>query len=51
MEKSLIVAVADNWAIGKDNDLLWHISEDLKYFKRQTLGCPVIMGFNDLHVN
>jgi len=45
MEKSLIVAVADNWAIGKDNDLLWHISEDLKYFKRQTLGCPVIMGF------
>lgn len=45
MEKSLIAAVARNGAIGKDNDLLWHISEDLKFFKRTTLGCPVIMGF------
>ncbi len=45
MEKSLIVAVADNWAIGKNNALLWHISEDLKYFKKVTSGCPVIMGF------
>ena len=44
MEKSLIVAMADNHAIGKDNALLWHISEDLKYFKKVTLGCPVIMG-------
>ncbi|MDD2489125.1 MAG: dihydrofolate reductase, partial [Bacteroidales bacterium] len=33
-----------NNAIGKDNDLLWHISEDLKYFKRITLGSPIIMG-------
>lgn len=45
MEKSLIAAVASNGAIGKDNSLLWHISEDLKFFKRTTLGCPVIMGF------
>lgn len=45
MEKCTIVAVADNLAIGKNNDLLWHISEDLQYFKKQTLGCPVIMGF------
>ena len=44
MEKSLIVAIADNLAIGKDNNLLWHISEDLKFFKRTTVGCPVIMG-------
>lgn len=44
MEKCIIVAVADNNAIGKNNDLLWHISEDLKFFKRTTLGCPVIMG-------
>ncbi len=44
MEKVIIVAVADNYAIGKDNDLLWHISEDLKFFKRTTSGCPVIMG-------
>lgn len=41
---NIIVAVADNWAIGKDNQLLWHISEDLKFFKRTTLGCPVVMG-------
>ena len=45
MEKCTIVAVADNLAIGKNNALLWHISEDLQYFKKQTLGCPVIMGF------
>ena len=44
MEKVIIVAIADNNAIGKDNSLLWHISEDLKFFKRTTLGCPVIMG-------
>ena len=44
MEKSIIVAIADNNAIGRDNELLWHISEDLKFFKRTTLGCPVIMG-------
>ena len=44
MEKCIIVAIADNNAIGKDNALLWHISEDLKFFKRTTSGSPVIMG-------
>lgn len=44
MEKCIIVAIADNNAIGRDNALLWHISEDLKFFKRTTTGCPVIMG-------
>ena len=44
MEKCIIVAIADNNAIGKDNALLWHISEDLKFFKLTTMGCPVIMG-------
>ncbi len=44
MERVIIVAIADNNAIGKDNSLLWHISEDLKFFKRTTSGCPVIMG-------
>jgi len=43
---SIIVAVAKNYAIGKDNKLLWHLSEDLKYFKRTTSGHPVIMGWN-----
>ena len=41
---SLIVAVADGNAIGKENKLLWHISEDLKYFRKVTTGHPVIMG-------
>ena len=44
MEKAIIVAIADNNAIGRNNSLLWHISEDLKFFKRTTSGCPVIMG-------
>lgn len=41
---SIIAAVADENAIGKNNGLLWHISEDLKYFKKITLGHTVIMG-------
>ena len=44
MEKCIIVAIADNNAIGRNNELLWHISEDLRFFKRTTLGSPVIMG-------
>lgn len=41
---SIIVAVAENQAIGFDNHLLWHISEDLKRFKSLTLGHHIIMG-------
>jgi dihydrofolate reductase len=41
---TLIAAVARNGAIGRDNALLWHLPEDLKHFKRTTLGCPVVMG-------
>jgi len=44
MEKCLIVAIADDHAIGVKGGLPWHLSEDLKYFKRMTQGCPVIMG-------
>ncbi|MBO4585339.1 MAG: dihydrofolate reductase [Bacteroidales bacterium] len=44
MKKCIIVAVADNNGIGVKGDLPWHISEDLKYFKRTTRGYPVIMG-------
>ena len=44
MEKCLIVAVADNGAIGVKGELPWHLPEDLKYFKRMTRGFPVIMG-------
>ena len=41
---SIIVAVSEDWGIGKGNNLLWHISEDLKRFKRLTYGNTVIMG-------
>ncbi|MDR2026466.1 MAG: dihydrofolate reductase [Prevotellaceae bacterium] len=41
---SIIAAVGENNAIGKDNKLLWHITEDLKYFRSVTVGHPVIMG-------
>ena len=41
---SVIVAVAENGVIGKDNQLPWHIPEDLRYFKQTTMGKPVIMG-------
>ena len=44
MQKNIIVAISDNNAIGRNNELLWHISADLKFFKKQTLGWPVIMG-------
>jgi dihydrofolate reductase len=43
---SIIVAIAENYAIGKNNDLLWHIPEDMKRFKRITSGHKVIMGKN-----
>lgn len=43
---SIIVAIAENNAIGKDNRLLWHLSDDLKRFKRLTTGHTVIMGRN-----
>jgi dihydrofolate reductase len=43
---SIIVAIAEDNAIGKDNKLLCHISEDLKRFKRLTTGHTVIMGKN-----
>ena len=41
---ALVVAMANNRAIGKDNQLLWHLPEDLQYFKRITMGKPMIMG-------
>lgn len=41
---SAIVAVDKKNAIGRDNNLPWHLPEDLKFFKRTTLGKPVVMG-------
>jgi len=44
MKVSLIVAVSENHVIGKDNSLIWHLPEDMKFFKKTTLGHFVIMG-------
>ena len=43
---SIIVAIAKNNAIGKDNRLLWHLSDDLKRFRKLTDGHTLIMGRN-----
>ncbi len=43
---SIIVAVASNNAIGRNNELLWHIPEDLQRFKKLTMGQCLIMGKN-----
>ena len=44
MKISIIAAVAENYAIGKDNKLLWRIRDDLRLFKRITLGHVIVMG-------
>ena len=44
MKVSLIVAVAENGVIGKDNDLIWHLPKDMQFFKETTTGHHVIMG-------
>ena len=44
MIKSIMVARSDNRVIGKDNDLVWHMPADLKYFKETTQGHYVMMG-------
>lgn len=44
MKVILIAAMATNRVIGRDNTIPWHIPEELKFFKRTTLGYPVIMG-------
>jgi dihydrofolate reductase len=44
MTLAAIVAHDPNLVIGKDGDLPWHYSEDLKYFKQTTMGHPLIMG-------
>lgn len=44
MSISMIAAVGKNLELGKDNDLIWHFKEDMKFFKETTMGHPVIMG-------
>ena len=44
MKLSLVWAMAQNRVIGRNNNLPWYLPEDLKYFKRITMGKPIIMG-------
>jgi dihydrofolate reductase len=44
MKLCLIVAVSRNGVIGRDNQLPWHLPEDLKFFKSVTMGKPILMG-------
>ena len=44
MTVSIIVAIGENNAIGKDNQLLWHLPADLRHFKNKTSGHTIIMG-------
>ncbi|MDI9860952.1 dihydrofolate reductase [Flectobacillus roseus] len=44
MKLSIIVATAEQGVIGKDNQLIWHLPEDLKMFRRLTTGHVIIMG-------
>jgi len=43
---TIIAAIGENNALGKDNDLIWHLPEDLKRFKRTTSGHHILMGRN-----
>lgn len=49
MQKIIIAAVAENGVIGKDGDIPWHIPEDLKQFREETIGNPVVMGKNTFY--
>lgn len=44
MKISIVVAMAANRVIGRDNQLPWHLPADLKHFKRMTMGKPILMG-------
>lgn len=41
---TMIAAIGENYELGKENKLLWHIPEDLNFFKEQTFGKPIVMG-------
>ncbi|GGG06511.1 dihydrofolate reductase [Pontibacter amylolyticus] len=41
---AIVVAIAENNVIGKDNQLIWHLPADLRHFKQKTMGHPMIMG-------
>ena len=44
MNITLVVAASDNNVIGKDNQLLWHLPKDMRFYKNTTWGLPIVMG-------
>lgn len=46
---TLIAAIGKNRELGKNNDLIWSIPEDLKFFRDNTVGKPIVMGLNTLN--
>lgn len=43
---TLIAAIGKNNELGKNNDLIWHIKEDLRFFRDKTINKPIVMGIN-----
>lgn len=46
---TIIAAIGKNNELGKDNDLIWRIPEDLKFFKENTINKPIVMGLNTFY--
>ncbi len=44
MSFSIIAAIGQNRELGKNGELIWHLPEDLRFFKRTTMGHPILMG-------
>ena len=44
MKLTMIAAIGQNYELGKDNQLIWHFPQDLKFFKEQTKGHTILMG-------
>lgn len=45
---TMIAAIGRNKELGKNNDLIWHLKEDMKFFRNETMGKPIVMGMRTL---
>lgn len=45
---TMIAAIGKNRELGKNNDLIWHFKEDMKFFRNETMGKPILMGIKTL---
>ena len=46
---TMIAAIGRNNELGKDGKMLWHLGEDMRYFKQETMGKPIVMGLNTFY--